>query len=107
MTEIVDPEQHRDWNWWYLLLLIPFVAVLWVPPAAKPVKTSPEFYELRLYHLRRGPKTKLFDDFFRDASLPAFRHSVEVAAESLYEAVARAVKESRRHAGPMPQSLVL
>ena len=31
MTEIVDPEQHRDWNWWYLLLLIPFVAVLWVP----------------------------------------------------------------------------
>src|SRR2546428_428603 len=30
MTEIVDPEQHRDWNWWYLLLLMRFVAVLGV-----------------------------------------------------------------------------
>ncbi len=31
MTEIVDLEHRRDWSWWYLLLLIPFVAVLWVP----------------------------------------------------------------------------
>jgi hypothetical protein len=36
MTEIVGPEivgqdRHRDWSWWYLLLLVPFVAVLWVP----------------------------------------------------------------------------
>lgn len=32
-----------------------------------------EFYELRLYHLRRGPKQKLFDDFLRDAALPAMK----------------------------------
>jgi hypothetical protein len=50
-------------------------AALAEEPAAKPVKTSPEFYELRLYHLRRGPKTKLFDDFFRDASLPAMNRA--------------------------------
>jgi hypothetical protein len=31
MTEIVDQHDRRDWSWWYLLLLIPFVAVLWVP----------------------------------------------------------------------------
>ena len=30
-----------------------------------------EFYELRLYHLRRGPKQKLFDDFYREAAIPA------------------------------------
>lgn len=30
MTEIVD-RGRREWNWWYLLLLVPFVAVLWVP----------------------------------------------------------------------------
>ena len=35
--------------------------------ADSPDKTAREFYELRLYHLRRGPKQKLFDDFFRDA----------------------------------------
>jgi hypothetical protein len=29
-----------------------------------------EFYELRLYHLRRGPKQALFDNFYRDASIP-------------------------------------
>lgn len=31
MTETVDLQHPRDWSWWYLLLLIPFVAVLWVP----------------------------------------------------------------------------
>lgn len=31
-----------------------------------------EFYELRMYHLRRGPKQKLFDDFYREAALPAW-----------------------------------
>src|SRR6184192_3296780 len=31
MTEMVDQQHRRDWSWWYLLLLIPFVAVLWVP----------------------------------------------------------------------------
>ncbi len=30
-----------------------------------------EFYELRLYHLRRGPKQKLFDDYAREAAIPA------------------------------------
>ena len=34
-------------------------------------KPSREFYELRLYHLRRGPKQKLFDDFYREAAIPA------------------------------------
>lgn len=34
-----------------------------------------EFYELRQYHLRRGPKQKLFDDFFREAALPAYQRA--------------------------------
>ena len=34
-----------------------------------------EFYELRLYHLRRGPKQKLFDDFYRDAAIPAMNRN--------------------------------
>lgn len=36
--------------------------------SGQPVR---EFYELRLYHLRRGPKQKLFDDFYREAAIPA------------------------------------
>ncbi len=39
---------------------------------AKPAR---EFYELRLYHLRRGPKQKLFDDFYREAALPAWNRA--------------------------------
>jgi hypothetical protein len=34
-----------------------------------------EFYELRLYHLRRGPKTELFDRFYKDAALPAMNRA--------------------------------
>lgn len=34
-----------------------------------------EFYELRLYHLRRGPKQKLFDEFYRGASIPAMNRA--------------------------------
>jgi hypothetical protein len=34
-----------------------------------------EFYELRLYHLRRGPQQKLFDDFYREAALPAMNRA--------------------------------
>jgi hypothetical protein len=34
-----------------------------------------QFFELRQYHLRRGPKQKVFDDFFRDAALPAYRRA--------------------------------
>jgi hypothetical protein len=42
--------------------------------AAEPAEKPPrEFYELRLYHLRRGPKQKLFDDFYREAVLPAMK----------------------------------
>ncbi|MEJ7618455.1 MAG: NIPSNAP family protein [Pyrinomonadaceae bacterium] len=36
---------------------------------------QPEYYELRLYHLRRGPKVKLVDDFFREVALPAMRRA--------------------------------
>jgi hypothetical protein len=34
-----------------------------------------QFYELRLYHLRRGPKTELFDRYYRDAALPALNRA--------------------------------
>jgi|ERR1043166_4163543 hypothetical protein len=34
-----------------------------------------EFYELRLYHLRRGPMQKRFDDFYREAALPAMNRA--------------------------------
>jgi hypothetical protein len=35
-------------------------------------KAAPrEFYELRLYHLRRGPMTRRFDDYCREAAIPA------------------------------------
>jgi hypothetical protein len=34
-----------------------------------------EFYELRLYHLRRGPMQKRFDDFYRDAAIPALNRA--------------------------------
>ncbi|MBI4664670.1 MAG: NIPSNAP family protein [Verrucomicrobia bacterium] len=34
-----------------------------------------EHYELRLYHLRRGPKQKLFDDFYRQAAIPAWNRA--------------------------------
>jgi hypothetical protein len=36
---------------------------------------SGEFYELRLYRLRRGPQTELFDRFYRDAAIPAFNRA--------------------------------
>jgi hypothetical protein len=39
--------------------------------AEKNEGASREFYELRLYHLRRGPKQKLFDQFYREAAIPA------------------------------------
>ncbi|MCX7871799.1 MAG: NIPSNAP family protein [Verrucomicrobiae bacterium] len=34
-------------------------------------QTSREFYELRKYQLRRGPMQKLFDDYCREAAIPA------------------------------------
>lgn len=33
--------------------------------------TGREFYELRIYHLRRGPMQKRFDDFYKNAAIPA------------------------------------
>ena len=44
--------------------------------AAEQSNQAPrEFYELRLYHLRRGPKQKLFDDFYREAAIPAMNRA--------------------------------
>jgi hypothetical protein len=34
-----------------------------------------EFYELRKYHLRRGPTQKRFDDFYREAAIPAMNRA--------------------------------
>lgn len=34
-----------------------------------------EFYELRRYHLRRGPTQKRFDDFYRNAEIPALNRA--------------------------------
>jgi hypothetical protein len=39
--------------------------------AAEEKQPAREFYELRLYHLRRGPKQKLFEDYCREAAIPA------------------------------------
>lgn len=43
--------------------------------AAEPVPANREFYELRRYHLRFGPMQKRFDDFFRDAAIPAMNRA--------------------------------
>jgi len=43
--------------------------------AEKPAATAREFYELRLYHLRRGPMQKRFDDFLREAEIPAMNRA--------------------------------
>jgi hypothetical protein len=34
-----------------------------------------EFYELRLYHLRRGPQTEQFSHFYREAAIPAMNRA--------------------------------
>ena len=34
-----------------------------------------EFYELRLYHLRRGSQTELFDRFYSEAAIPALNRA--------------------------------
>ena len=48
------------------------MSTLWGAPTDKPAR---EFYELRLYHLRRGPKQKLFDDYVREAAIPAMNRA--------------------------------
>ncbi len=40
------------------------------PPADQ---SKPEYYELRRYHLRRGPQVKQADDYLREAALPALK----------------------------------
>jgi NIPSNAP len=34
-----------------------------------------QFYELRLYHLRRGPMSRRFDNFYREAAIPALNRA--------------------------------
>lgn len=43
--------------------------------AAQEAASSSEYYELRLYHMRRGPQTKMVDDFFREVALPAIKRA--------------------------------
>jgi hypothetical protein len=40
-------------------------------PAEEAGAAPREFYELRLYRLRRGPQQELFDKFWREAAVPA------------------------------------
>jgi hypothetical protein len=36
-------------------------------------QSTPEYFELRQYHLRRGPQVKLTDDFLREAAVPTWK----------------------------------
>jgi hypothetical protein len=42
-----------------------------VNAAATSSAAGREYYELRKYHLRRGPQQRLIDDYVRDAAIPA------------------------------------
>ncbi len=44
-------------------------------PAQEAGAAGRQYYELRLYHLRRGRQTELFDSFYRDAASPAFNRA--------------------------------
>jgi hypothetical protein len=46
-----------------------------VKAAESPKSAAREFYELRLYHLRRGQMQKRFDDFYREAAIPAMNRA--------------------------------
>ena len=41
----------------------------------REVAAGREYYELRLYHLRRGAKTKMMDDYFGGVALPAMKRA--------------------------------
>jgi hypothetical protein len=43
--------------------------------ASSREEKSVEYYELRKYHLRRGPKVKLIEDYFRESAVPAMRRA--------------------------------
>jgi len=51
------------------------ISTLETSAAEKTESSAREYYELRLYHLRRGPKQKLFDDFYREAAIPAMNRA--------------------------------
>src|SRR5579883_2990755 len=46
-------------------------SVLGSSAAEKSESSGREFYELKIYHLHRGPKQKLFDDYYKNAAIPA------------------------------------
>jgi NIPSNAP protein len=48
---------------------------LFVDAAESQKSATREFYELRLYHLRRGAMQKRFDDFYREAAIPAMNRA--------------------------------
>lgn len=43
--------------------------------AAESAPGAREYYELRRYHLRRGPKQRVFEDYLRNAWLPAMERA--------------------------------
>jgi hypothetical protein len=43
--------------------------------AAAPPSGAPEYYELRRYHLLRGPQTQMADEYWRQAALPALQRA--------------------------------
>jgi hypothetical protein len=51
------------------------VASTWTATADESGAARRQFYELRLYHLRRGPRMDLFDRFYRDAAIPALNRA--------------------------------
>src|SRR5439155_4260689 len=55
--------------------VVGLTSLLKTSAAEQSTKAQREFYELRLYHLRRGPKQKLFDDFYREAAIPAMNRA--------------------------------
>ena len=52
-----------------------FAAALPALKSGAAESSSREIYELRLYHLRRGPMQKRFDDYMRDAAIPALNRA--------------------------------
>jgi hypothetical protein len=44
-------------------------------PAQEAGAARRQFYELRLYRLRRGPQQDLFDKFYREAAIPALNRA--------------------------------
>lgn len=50
-------------------------ATLPATAAEGPAPAAREFFELRLYRLRRGPMVGRFDEFYRDTALPAWNRA--------------------------------